>query len=315
MADDPAWFEDEFPTDGRRPRRRVTVLVALIAASWIVLALVLVRSHGAAPTATATEGRSTRVDQPDPDAADASGHDPRGQDPPGAVPGDDAGGTPVTDPGAEAGAAAPPLPEEAVAPVSRDEAEAVAVAVLRGWLSDGGPDLPVPGVAVDRRAYLEHVALEAFDVPSDELAVARMLVVLLLRDGDRYTEAVVRRAAVPLTLATTSVRPGGRPWWLPTGPDLTPDPPDATPVTTAATVADVTAALTAAGYLDATVAEVATTAGGTFVADVTARTPDGDPVEGPVWLHPSPDGLLVLGGPHLRDGSSEAPRAGEVPPH
>lgn len=293
MSDAPAWFDEE-PDAAPRRRRRFVIVAAIAATSWLVLAVVLVRgSGGATPAGDPSETAAAPGARADTDPADHEGDgEVASQDPDGG-PGGGAEHGGADEPGAGARAEAAGGAE--ATGVGREEAEALTIAVVRGWLSDGGPDLAVPGIEVDRSAYLEHVAVESIVVPSEGLAVARALLVLLVRDGDHYTEAIVRRAAVPLTVTPTSVHPGGPPWWLPSAPDLTTVPPEAT-ATAAAEAGDaVTAALEASGYLEVSVTAVTETNGGTLVADVTARTPGGDHVDGPVWLHPTPQGLEVLG--------------------
>lgn len=300
MSHTPAWFDEE-PEAARPPRRRFVSVAAIAAASWVVLALVLVRGGGGSPVTVDPEGAAatagvradTRDDGRD-DQAETDRPDERGMPAAAADPGQtDGGAAPGAGEGPD-GAGSGPSDVEPTA-VGREEAEALAIAVVRGWLSDGGPDLPVPGIEVDRRAYLEHVAVESVVVPSDGLAVARTLLVLLVRDGDHYTEAIVRRAAVPLTVTPDSVHPGGPPWWLPSAPDLTPVAPEVTASAAPDAGDSVAATLEAAGYAEVRVAAVRATDGGTLIADVTARTPTGDPVQGPVWLHPTPQGLVVLG--------------------
>src|SRR5690606_17903526 len=106
-----------------------------------------------------------------------------------------------------------------------------------------------------------------------------------------------RRAAVPLTLSATSIHPGGQPWWLPGEHDLTPVEPHAATVDDPETHLAVVGALETAGYREVELVELATTDGGTLVATVTASTTDGDPIDGPVWLHPTSDGFALLGAP------------------
>lgn len=311
MPDTPAWFDEE-PEAARPRRRRFVSVVAIAAASWVVLALVLLQGSGGAPAATGPHGPAATVGAPA-DTRDGSDHqaetDRADAADTSAAPAEpaetEAGSASGTDQGPDAAGSGPAGAEPTA--VGREEAEALAIAVVRGWLSDGGPDLPVPGIEVDRRAYLEHVAVESVVVPSDGLAVARTLLVLLIRDGDHYTEAVVRRAAVPLTVTPDSVHPGGPPWWLPSAPDLTPVAPEATASAAPDAGDSVAATLEAAGYAEVSVAAVRATDGGTLVAEVTARTAAGDPVRGPVWLHPAPQGLVLLGDVHQRPAPSGAP--------
>jgi hypothetical protein len=310
VSDTPAWFDEE-PDAARRPRRRFVIVAAFAAASWLVLAAVLVRGGASAPdAATAQDVAATHGVHGDGSEDDAdAGTDPRSESGARAEPGAQAepAAQDEASPDGQTEAPGGAPPGNAATGVGREEAEALAIAVVRGWLSDGGPDLAVPGIEVDRRAYLEHVAVEAIVVPSDGLAVARTLLVLLVRDGDHYTEAVVRRAAVPLTVTTGSVHPGGPPWWLPTAPDLTPVAPQATATADPDAEGAVTAALEAAGYDQVRVATVEATDGGTLIATVAARTPAGDRIDGPVWLHPTAQGLVVLGDVSAQRPAADAP--------
>jgi hypothetical protein len=322
VSDAPAWFDEE-PDAVPRRRRRFVIVAAIAAASWIVLAVVLLRGSGGATTAAdpsatpATSGSHGDAHEPDPEAADdVTSEGPEGDRGTGEATTDSRAGAPSgaegTD-GAEGADGAEGTDGTAdgadATGVGREEAEALTIAVVRGWLSDGGPDLVVPGIEVDRRAYLEHVAVESIVVPSEGLAVARTLLVLLVRDGDHYTDAIVRRAAVPLTVTPTSVHPGGPPWWLPNTPDLTAVPPEATPAAADDAGEAVAAALEASGYHEVSVAAVTETRGGTLVADVTARTATGDHVDGPIWLHPTAQGLEVLGEVARPRPSADAPDA------
>lgn len=306
MTDTPAWFEDEYEP---RPRRRLVVVGAVVAVAWVVVA-VLVFVLGGQAGDGATVGAAT-------DTHRVPGPDEPGPGPEGAPVAPDGGTTPgdgidlgATQPGPDAaagtgGTAAEadedgPGPDDHVVPggatVSRDAAEAVATAVARAWLSDGGPDLLVEGVEVDRRAYLEHVTVEGFDLAGTELAVARLQLVLLLRDDDHYTEVAVRRAAVPLTLTAGRARPAGQPWFLPGVAQLETSPPATTPVEDPEVAGEIAEALLDAGYLHPEVREVAATADGSLAAQVHTITPEDDLVDGVVWLARTPDGLVLLGG-------------------
>jgi hypothetical protein len=297
VTDTPAWFEDEYEP---RPRRRLVVAGTAVVIAWVAVAVAVLvlgtdggqaagsdparvqgaegAPNGAVEVADPVEGAAPRTD----DEGRPVGADelPVAGDEDGPAPGGE-GGVGTTSPGATT--------------VSRDAAEAIAVAVARAWLSDGGPDLRVPGIEVDRRAYLEHVSVEGFDLAGPDLAVARLQLVLLVRDGEHYTEVLVRRAAVPLLLSAASVAPAGQPWFLPGAPELTTTPPGTTPLEDPEVTTSVAQALVAAGYLEVEVGDIEVTPDGSLVAQVLASTTVGEVVDGPVWLAPTPSGLVLLG--------------------
>jgi hypothetical protein len=283
VTDAPTWFEDD--TEGARPqpRRRLVLVLALGAGAWALVALVLVRGASSDEVPPPTTDVATVPPEPG---------TPGGGAPPRPVPGPGPSAPWTThhpSDGAPGGDARPS------ALVGRQEAEALALAVVRGWLSDGGPDLAIPGIEVDRRGYLEHAAVESVHAPSRDLVVVRVLAVLLLRDEDRYADAVLRHVAVPLAVTETGARPGGPPWWLPTTPDLSTAPPPTTPVGDPDVADAVAVAMEDAGYRVAVIADLAVSEGGALVARVTATTPSGDEVDGPVWFGRTTDGLAVLG--------------------
>lgn len=291
MSDRPAWFEDVEEEAPRGRRRRLLPALAGVAVLWLAVSLVLL-GRGA-PEDEPAEPLTHQLETDE-------GHP--GGPPTAAPPSEGAGarteGTVGADP---TGAEDPSLEDTTSTPqpgadIGHDEAAAVVTAVVRGWLSDGGPDLAIAGLEVDRRAYLEHLSVERFDLPGPDLAVARTLLVLLLRDGDHYTEAVLRRAAVPIALTEDGPLPAGRPWWLPDDPELAVVTPATDPLDDPALTLEVIEALEAAGYRDVAVTEVAGTATGALVAEIDATTPSDGTVAGPVWLLASEDGPLVLAG-------------------
>jgi hypothetical protein len=295
VSDTPGWFEDDLEPDPRPRRRAVLVVAATSVATLLVLAATTLTGGGTTPEGAAVDAGTHHT------GTDAeTGSEPVGEGPPGAGAVDPGGVSASNGDGPEdalPGAGEGPTEPGAATTVSRDEAEAVVTAVARAWLSDAGPDLAVPGVEVERHAYLEHLTVEGFDLPTPEFAVARVSLVLLRNEDDRYTEAVLRRAAVPLTLTEGRILPAGQPWWVPGVTDLTASPPPLEPVDDPALAAETSEALTAVGYEELEVADLAVTAAGTVRAQVRATTPEGEAVDGPVWLQPAPQGLLLLGAP------------------
>jgi hypothetical protein len=271
----PSWFDDEPDRPRRRPSRRVVVTLVAATIPWLVLVVLLLRGTPTEPP------RVAATTHPAPDAgADGPSDDPGARG----------------DAAADGAPPAEPVVEGAVSSSAEiGDASAVATAVVRAWLSDAAPDLAVAGIEPDRRAYLEHVTLQRVEVPGPDAAVATLSVVLLVRDDDRYVDAVVRRVAVPLTLSATAVHPGGAPWWLPDELDLDPAAPRLTPTDDPATDDAVHAALTRAGYEDVTIRDIGQGQGELVVATVEATTPAGDPVDGPLWLVGDPSSLTVLG--------------------
>jgi hypothetical protein len=332
--DAPRWFDDDTqPPSGSR--RLPTLLVAAVV-PWLVLAVVLVRG-AAAPTGPegALGAGVTPTSDEDPhhhqDAPTVGSPPPGSAVPPAPAPHDDHAPGPdhTSAHGSDDDHGAVPsapladdahldrrVPADHPTRVAQGVAEALVLAITRAWLSDAGPDLDVPGIEVDRRGYLEHVAVERITLEGDSLAVATVTVVVLDRDGDRYGGASVRRAAVPLRVTETTVHPAGQPWWLPDALDLTPQPPEATAVDDEAVTLAVAEALDAAGYRDPSVDELAVVDGGTVLASVTASVAGGVPVRSDVWLRLETDGTAAVLGHHEDDTTGPArptPRTGDVP--
>jgi hypothetical protein len=296
------WFDDD-PEPAPRSRR-LPVLLVVAAVPWVLVAALVQRGPAEPQPRTAP---MAAVDQADGSSAPTTGDDPPepeelDQVPPadgdgqvgrGELDAPDDDGQLVPPPVAPTGPRgdAPPSPTQ----VLHGVAEALVVAITRAWLSDGGPDVDAPGIEVDRRGYLEHVAVERVELTSPDLAVATVTVVLLGRDGGSYVDAEVRRAAVPLAVEATTVHPAGTPWWLADPVDLTLRPPETEPVEDELVSRTVGDALAAAGFRDTTVRDVRRTGDATLVADVTATTPAGDLVEGDLWLAETADGAVVLG--------------------
>lgn len=174
-----------------------------------------------------------------------------------------------------------------------EEAAALAVVVARAWLTDHEPRLSIAELATpDVGRYAEHLVVEAVEATTPELTVVTLLAVLL--DGQDELTTTVRRVAVPIALDARGARPAGSPWWLP-GPDLTPAAPPTRPVEDAADLLEAVEALQAAGYEDVTLERLEDLGGAAAVATVTARTPDGEPHDGPVVLRRHVDRYVVAG--------------------
>lgn len=174
-----------------------------------------------------------------------------------------------------------------------EEAAALAVVVARGWLTDVDPRLHLDELTpVGTGRYVEHLVVEAVEVPAPEHAVVTLLAVLL--DGDDELVARVRRLGVPIAFGRDGAQPGGEPWWLP-GPSLTARPPTTTPVDDPQELLAASEALAAAGYTDVALDRLERTDGPAALATVAARTPDGEQVDGTVWLRWHVDRYVVAG--------------------
>jgi hypothetical protein len=297
VSDTPGWFEDDLEHDHRPRRRAVLVAAAAVVVALLVLVATTLAVGRTPPSGAAVEAGAHHAAT---GSEVAPGAEPHGEGSPGAGPADPGPTSASSDDGpagAFSSAAEGPADARTAATVSRDEAEAVVTAVARAWLSDAGPDLSVPGVEVERHAYLEHLTIEGFDLPTPEFAVARVSLVLLHAEDDRYTEARLRRAAVPLTLTEGRILPAGQPWWVPGATDLAASLPPLEPVDDTALTAEAVEVLTAVGYEDVEVGDLAGTPTGTVRAQVRATTPEGEAIDGPVWLQTTAEGLLLLGAP------------------
>jgi hypothetical protein len=125
---------------------------------------------------------------------------------------------------------------------------ALAVVVARAWLTDVDPRLELDGLpSAGTGRYVEHLVVEAVELPAPEHAVVTLLAVLL--EGEEELTAVVRRLAVPIAFDGDGAQPGGTPWWLPE-PSLEARPPSTTPVEDLEELLAATEALHAAGYTD-----------------------------------------------------------------
>jgi hypothetical protein len=318
--DGPHWTAGDLvddPEQGAHSPRRSRLLLALAAAPWLVVVWLL-GSPGAPPPSDAgdvaplpAEGTDELAAHHDveaadaPPAGDAGGHDPGGTATDGTSdePADEPA-TPTQDPaGTDRPDAATDDPAQDLflleqrgrwrVEAGAEEAAALAVVVARAWLTDHPPRLAIADLAAPEVGrYAEHLVVEAVEGTAPELTVVTLLAVLL--DGQDDLTATVRRLAVPIALDGRGARPAGAPWWLP-GPDLSPASPATRPLEDAADLLAAVGALESAGYEDVTLQRLEDLAGTAAIATVTARTPDGEQLDGPVVLRRHVDRYVVAG--------------------
>lgn len=177
-----------------------------------------------------------------------------------------------------------------------EAAKALAVVVARAHLSTAGPAPQIPGIEPGPAGrYVEHVAVEAVDMPAPGAAVVTVVAVALTATGDRYDGVEVVRLAVPIVFVGDRASPGGQPWTL-RPVDLTPTmltvTPDQRPEFTDAAAR----ALTEAGFSEITDVQVATADGWPVVAEFTgAGIGEAEIRTHVVWLRRHFDGLAVAG--------------------
>lgn len=287
----------------RRTTRRPMLLVALAVVPWLVVAALLLapgrtvteepaatppadtghgRANAAPSEATPAEGAPADTTGP-PATGESAGVPPRdgGQPDPGAV----------ADPSG-AGLELLEIRGQWRAQAGAEEAASVAVAVARAWLTGLEPRLHVDGVEpVDDRAYVEHLVVEAVEQPAAGASVVTLVAVVL--DGEELLPRV-RRLAVPVSWGSSGPQPAGTPWWLP-APSLRTRPLERAAVEDDAEELAVLEALAAAGFEVDGIDGLWRTGSWPMVAEVRARTPAGDRLDGPVWLRPHQGGYVVGG--------------------
>jgi hypothetical protein len=268
----PDWLREEEEPERRRPSSRTIALVALAAIPWlVVVALVLRPAPGGADRDVPIEAVPDRA-------------------------------TGVARQGAEA--APPPAPDDSVqvlggarSATTLADAAAVAVPVARAWASGAGATLAIDGLEpTGEPVYVEHLAVEAVDLPAPDAAVVTLLAVVLeVRDGT-YGPAHVRRLAVPVQVDGGGARPAGEPWWLP-APDLRPvRPATGAPIEDPDLLLEAAEALAAAGYADIDLTSLAASDGWALLATVRATAPGvATPDDHVVWLRRHLDELVVAG--------------------
>lgn len=262
------WTQDE----PRRPRRLALLLVAAV--PWLVLLLVLLRP--AADGAGAQEADAPTPAPSEPDAAPSTT-------------------MPATNP-TDPPAAYARVFGQAQSP--EQVAGAVAVIVARAHLGTAGPAPVIEGVEPGPPGrYVEHVVVEAIDMPGPGAAVVTVVAVVLTASQDQYDGVELVRLGVPVVFDGSRAAPAGQPWPLP-GPDLSPGtlapPPDDDPASTTAA----TEALTAAGYRDITDLQVASGDGWPLVVAFRGiAAHDAEPRTHVLWLRRHLDRLIVAGTP------------------
>lgn len=312
MQEDPVWFDEPEEASGPRSGPRRAVVVAIAAIPWVlVAALVLLPGRSVDPPVTA--GSPSVATDPGPDA------------PPGATEGAPTQVDPVPPSGSDHSAPAPPrdppatvadplTPRSSVAMdlSTRDALAAVATVVARAWLTGVSPHLDVPGLTpIDPASYAEHVVVEAIDQDDPHLAVVSVLAVLL-RETSEGLRVETRRVAVPLAITDGRVQPAGEPWWLPR-PDLRAVDLPVEVQTDPAWFEAAAAGLREAGLRDVEVATLERTDRWPWRAHITARTPDGQALDGPVWLRWNGQGFELAGHVPATDGPRDGPTGEDRP--
>lgn len=286
------------PHDEPRPGRRA-LIVAAAAAPWLVVAALLLRPGPPEPTAATGATGAARVGGTAGPAGTAPS--PATSAAPGAASSGAAGRS------SPAQATTVPEPTPAPAPgylissaarhtPGAGDAAAVGAVVARSWLDSVGPpldaDLPAgPG----SEAYVDHLLVEAVDLPSPGHAVVSLLALVLDADGDRYAGARLVRLAVPVRLDGEGARPAGAPWRLPE-PDLTPASPRWSAVDDPDLLADAGTALEATGYRDVEVHRLERSPGWPWRVTATAVAPGTEvPAQHRIWLRSHLGRLTVAG--------------------
>lgn len=278
----PPWDAFDEPDPPGRSRR----LLALAAIPWLVVAVLMVRTFGGTGTPNATPG-TTPGPTPTGQTPTAAGSGPV---PAATLP------TPATTPSSGAGQEPVALRFGARAAPGPADAASVATVVARTWLGAIGPEPELDvGAADGPPVYVDHLAVEAVDIPTPDTAVVTVVAVVMEADQGSYTSARVVRVGVPIALDEVGAHPAGEPWWLP-APDLAPRPVSWTPVDDPDALARAGAALGAAGYGEVSVLELATSPTWPLRATVTAVAPGAEVAhEHVIWLRDHLGDLVVAG--------------------
>lgn len=310
MQGDPMWLEEpQEPTRRGLGSRRWLVLV-IAAIPWaIVAALVLLPrdTPHEPPSAVAPELGPAPTASPEPTDRAADPSVDTADDP--AVPSTppDGATSPERRTPPSSGAATLPESSEASA-AARDRLAATATVIARAWLTGVAPHLGAGGLEpVDATSYAEHLAVEAIEHRDPHLAVVSLLAVLVREDPDGLV-VDHRRVAVPLAVDDDRVHPVGSPWWLP-APDLDAVELPAEELTDPGWVEAAVDGLLAAGLEDVEVRRLARTSRWPWRADVVATTPEGERIDGPVWLRWTEHGFQLAGLTQPAEALAVAPPA------
>lgn len=275
-------YADDWSGPSGPPRRRRLLLLAA-ALPWVVVAALLLGGRGPA-TEAPTPQPTAPVPTPTPSGGD---------------------GSPRMAPVAGASEAATTPPVDAVATASTatgtsvtGRAAAVAVRVVRGWLSSHHAGEPPAGLrhapGADTR-YVEHVVVEGIDLPAPGALVVTVTALALPVKENRYGAFEVHRLAVPLRLDGAAAVLAGAPWPLPvddvTMGELTTNPVDDPDLQLAAAEA-----LQDAGFRDVAVERLSRSDGWPWIVHATARGPgEAQPRAHVVWLRADVGRLVVAG--------------------
>jgi hypothetical protein len=338
------WLDDDHRDERDRSSARPRLLLVLAVVPWLLLAAVVLTGRVPSSDSAMVSEQATGSDEPPADSGgepsaspDADGSPAARSDRPHDAPEDNGGDGPApldaddraADQAAPSDSAGPDPDASPPAPGTgqpllvehrgrwrlepgAEEAAALAVVVARSWLTDHDPQLDVSGVERPDNAgalrYAEHLVVEAVEFTATDLAVVTVLAVVL--DGDDELDTAVRRLAVPIAM-DADVRPAGTPWWLP-GPTLTSLTPDTEPIEDAAELLGAAEALQTAGYQDVAVDRLDALGPTAALVTVTARTPDGEAVDGTVWLRRHVDRFVVAGMPvHPHRSGQRGPSSGD----
>lgn len=276
----PPWDAFDYPDPPDRSRR----LLVLAAIPWLVVAVLILRTFSgtgaSSPAPGTTPGPTPAGPTP---TAGGSWPDPTAPDPAPA-------------PSGEPGPGAVALRFGARAAAGPADAASVATVVARTWLGAIGPEPDVDvGDAEGPPVYVDHLAVEAVDIPTPDAAVVTVVAVVMEAHEGSYTSARVVRVGVPIALDEAGAHPAGEPWWLP-APDLATRPVSWTPVDDPDALARAGVALEAVGYGEVSVLELATSPTWPLRATVTAVAPGADVAdEHVIWLRDHLGDLVVAG--------------------